>query len=93
MDMKPSESTYRRLEADDVSGVLKANAVFYHAFRTCDMEAMGRVWGDGPGVQVIHPRSECITGRASVLESWRIILSAGPIDLTIADCRAVATPG
>jgi translation initiation factor 2A len=36
---------------------------------------MDAVWGTGPQVQIIHPGSNCIAGRESVMESWKTLLA------------------
>ncbi|KAK2076119.1 hypothetical protein QBZ16_001051 [Prototheca wickerhamii] len=53
---------------------------------------MGRVWGDGPTVKVIHPRSGCIVGRAAVMESWRIVLGVGPTVVRCTEVQAAVAP-
>lgn len=77
---------------EDLAGLLAANEAFYQAFCACDEGAMGRVWGDGPTVKVIHPRSGCIVGRAAVMESWRIVLGVGPTVVRCTEVQAAVAP-
>lgn len=48
---------------------------------------MGRVWLQSERVQVLHPGSACITGHASVMESWECVLASGPMDIDLRDVR------
>lgn len=83
----------RRDQVDeDLAGLLAANEAFYQAFCACDEGAMRRVWGDGPTVKVIHPRSGCIVGRAAVMESWRIVLGVGPTVVRCIEVQAAVAP-
>ena len=66
---------------DDEQSVLAANAAFYKAFETGDLEAMAAAWSAGPLVACTHPGWTAITGRNDVLASWAGILegSAGRV--------------
>lgn len=83
----------------------EANLAFYRAFEAGDIQvcagppamptasgtqAMERVWGVGDHVQCIHPRLECIAGRTQVMESWRLILGAAQMTITLEDVRVHA---
>jgi ketosteroid isomerase-like protein len=50
-----------------------AEAAFYEAFRTLDIERMGLVWLDSAEVSCIHPGGALLQGTAAVLESWAAI--------------------
>ena len=52
---------------------------------------MSDIWGAGEQVQCIHPGSRCIAGRASVLESWKYVLAAGRMKISVQDVRIYAT--
>ncbi|WP_437484296.1 nuclear transport factor 2 family protein [Sorangium sp. So ce1014] len=54
--------------------VLVANEAFYEAFRSGDHQAMREVWSKRTPVACAHPGMQALSGRASVLESWRQIL-------------------
>ncbi len=65
--------------------VLFANEAFYRAFVDRDAAAMEAVWASGEPVACIHPGWPPLSGRESVLESWRRIL-ANP-DSPMVACR------
>jgi hypothetical protein len=50
-----------------------AEAAFYFAFGACDLDAMNDVWAS-EGVVCIHPGSDALLGRKSVMQSWVEIL-------------------
>ncbi len=70
----------------ETEAVLRANETFYAAFAAADIEAMNALWAsDGP-VAVIHPGMLPVTGRKSVLRSWRDILApANTFDIVCID--------
>eukprot|EP00891_Asterochloris_glomerata_P009070 jgi/Astpho2/9070/e_gw1.00133.296.1_t len=51
---------------------------------------MEEVWGEGEHIQVIHPATECISGREHVLSSWRMVLR-GEFSIHLEDLRIYAT--
>jgi len=55
---------------------IDAEEWFYHSFATCSVQDMDKVWGDG-NVVCIHPGSDAIVGRESVMRSWAQIFVAG----------------
>lgn len=65
-----------RSEAE--AAILQANAAFYRAFSQGSYAAMADLWARGAPVACVHPASAVITGRTSVLESWREILREPP---------------
>ena len=56
--------------------VRAANAAFYRAFETQDLEAMGRVWKQSEDIRCSHPGEPPIKGWESVRESWRRIFQS-----------------
>ena len=56
--------------------VLAANSEFYLAFLERDFDRMNGIWSRREDVTVIHPGYSLLHGRATVLESWRQILSS-----------------
>ena len=56
--------------------VLDANSEFYKAFNDCNSDRMNEIWSGREDITVIHPGHPLIQGRASVLTSWRQILSS-----------------
>jgi ketosteroid isomerase-like protein len=69
--------------------VLAANAAFYAAFASRDLDAMERVWAETAPVACIHPGWHALDGRAAVMASWRGILR-GPGAPEITCASAVA---
>jgi ketosteroid isomerase-like protein len=51
---------------------------------------MSSIWGSGEHVQCIHPAAGCIAGRTSVLESWKLILGSGRVNISLEDVRVYA---
>ncbi len=58
----------------DERTILAANAAFYKAFATGDIDDMARLWADDDNVSCVHPGWPAIVGRAAVIGSWRDIL-------------------
>lgn len=61
-----------------MTGLLEANAEFYRAFRTGDLEAMVALWVADDDILCTHPGHATLQGRNDVLESWFDILSSPP---------------
>lgn len=59
----------------DSDAVLAANLRFYEAFAKQDIGAMERLWARHAPVSCIHPGWHALSGRPTVMESWRNILS------------------
>ncbi|MEC9368581.1 MAG: nuclear transport factor 2 family protein [Pseudomonadota bacterium] len=57
--------------------VLAANAAFYAAFRSGDLQAMESLWSRSRDVCIYHPSQRGIEGREAVMRSWRDILLDG----------------
>jgi ketosteroid isomerase-like protein len=55
----------------------EAEAAFYSAFSSADIEAMKQVWADSPHAVCIHPMSAPLYGHDAIIESWAGILSKG----------------
>ncbi len=54
-----------------------AEAAFYEALETGDLEAMMEVWADDEEVVCVHPGGPRIAGYDQVRESWARILAQG----------------
>lgn len=54
------------------------------------LAAMADVWGKGEHVQCIHPLGNCIAGRQAVMDSWKAILGAGRLRISVEDVRVFA---
>jgi ketosteroid isomerase-like protein len=53
-----------------------AEAAFYAAFETRNLDAMMAVWADDDGIACIHPLSAPLDGRAAVSAGWRSMFEA-----------------
>lgn len=62
-------------DADDVRA---ANASFYAAFESLDLDAMAEVWERSDRASVTHPGWPTLRGWARVAGSWQAIFSATP---------------
>jgi ketosteroid isomerase-like protein len=56
------------------AAVVAANEAFYRAFNERDAAAMSDLWANDDAVTCIHPHWNVLSGRETVLESWRAIL-------------------
>jgi hypothetical protein len=56
----------------DEDALLAANAAYYRAFATRDLDAMEAIWAD-EGVTCVHPGWPALIGRAPTLASYRDI--------------------
>jgi ketosteroid isomerase-like protein len=61
----------------DETEVLRANAAFYRAFANKDADAMERAWAEQRPVACVHPGWGALSGRETVVRSWRAILTGG----------------
>lgn len=78
----------------DAPALLRANAAFYDAFASHDIEAMDELWARGVDVACIHPGWPPLYGRDDVMESWRSILLGGEAPQIVCDePRAVSFGG
>lgn len=55
----------------------EAEAAFYAAFSSADIETMKRVWADSAQAVCLHPMSAPLYGFAAIFESWSNILGNG----------------
>lgn len=69
-------------EADDVAGekarVEAANAAFYTAFETADLDAMQELWLDDPETLCVHPGALPVRGTPAINRSWALIMANTP---------------
>lgn len=54
-----------------------AEAAFYAAFSSANIETMMQVWADSAQAICIHPMSVPLYGHAAIVESWSNILGKG----------------
>lgn len=59
----------------DTDAVLNANLDFYRAFNERSIAAMEALWATTAPALCVHPGWTAVTGRESVLQSWRAILA------------------
>jgi ketosteroid isomerase-like protein len=59
----------------DIDAVLNANLDFYRAFNERSLKTMEALWAKNAPVLCVHPGWTAVTGRESVLQSWRAILA------------------
>jgi ketosteroid isomerase-like protein len=70
---------------DDETAVVAANRAFYAAFGRRDFAALDRLWSRAKPVACINPCWDALTDRASVMDSWRrIVTNPGAPDIA---CR------
>lgn len=73
-------------EGLDEGAVRAANAAFYAALETCDLDAMSDVWEHSDRVTVTHPGWPTIRGWAKVAASWSAIFrNTGYIQFVLTD--------
>jgi ketosteroid isomerase-like protein len=74
--------------------LLEANAGFYEAFSSLDLEAMGRLWLQAEDVVCVHPGWAPLYGWVAVRESWRRIFeNTERMAFVLADARATLEDG
>lgn len=57
---------------------MDAEAAFYEAFESKDVDAMMTVWDNSADVVCIHPMGPDLNGSDSVRDSWRMLFNDGP---------------
>jgi ketosteroid isomerase-like protein len=73
--MTPSDDTPS--SSPDHTAVLEANAAFYRAFETADLDAMSDVWEHSDRVSCVHPGWSVLRGWGEVSGSWLAIFTGG----------------
>ncbi len=64
------EQTRREVEA--------ANASFYEAFETADLDTMQDLWLDDPDAVCVHPGALPVRGTGPISRSWALIMANTP---------------
>ena len=64
--------------SNEYSTPMDAEAAFYEAFESKDVDAMMSVWDNSADVVCIHPMGPDLNGSDSVRDSWRILFDNGP---------------
>jgi len=68
-----------------------ANARFYRAFETLDIQAMDRVWAHGEHVKCVHPGWPLLVGWSAVRASWETIFAnTAEMSFTLSSVDVVA---
>src|SRR6185295_471240 len=60
----------------DLDEVLAANATFYRAFESLDLQRMEDVWLRAPYIRCVHPGWSMLAGWGPVMESWQRIFAS-----------------
>ena len=72
----------------DRAHVVEANANFYRAFESLDIQQMAAVWARGDHVKCVHPGWSLLSGWEAVKASWELIFSnTKEIRFTLTDVR------
>ena len=73
--------------------VLGANAAFYAAFESGDLDGMRSVWDDGDDVICVHPGWRPVRGAAALHRSWAVVMANTPYIQFILTDVAVSVRG
>jgi ketosteroid isomerase-like protein len=63
---------------EEPQAVEAANAAFYHAFETADLDAMLELWLDAPDSVCVHPGAPALRGPSAIGRSWAVIMANTP---------------
>jgi ketosteroid isomerase-like protein len=77
----------------DASGVLEANAAFYRAFESGDLDAMSDLWEHSDRVTCVHPGWGSLRGWSRVAASWAALFNGGSTLQFILTDEAVVVTG
>ena len=70
-----------------------AEAAFYAAFESADVDAMMAVWAQDETVFCVHPGGGRLSGVAAVRNAWRSIFSDGPtLRFALAELQTFTLP-
>jgi ketosteroid isomerase-like protein len=58
--------------------VEEANAAFYTAFETADLDGMRDLWLDDPETLCVHPGAMPVRGTPAISRSWALIMANTP---------------
>ena len=68
----------RRARGEATDAVLAANAGFYTAIETADVDLMESLWLPGNETVCVHPGSEPLRGTPAILRSWTVLMANLP---------------
>ena len=74
-ELSPSCHSEYVMNVNEELAVAEANARFYSAMESGDMDVMADLWLHAEWVQCVHPGWELIVGWEAVSDSWRKIFS------------------
>lgn len=60
---------------DETQAVLEANAAFYRAFETLDVQEMEKVWLRASHIKCVHPGWPLLCGWGPIMTSWERIFA------------------
>lgn len=63
---------------DDRAAVEAANAAFYVAFESADLDAMRELWVDDAETLCVHPGALPVRGTPAINRSWALIMANTP---------------
>ena len=73
----------------EIDALLEANAAFYRAFESLEIDRMEAVWLSAPYITCVHPGWQRLVGWGPVMESWRRIFDGTlAMRFTLGDVRA-----
>ncbi|HET7326688.1 MAG TPA: nuclear transport factor 2 family protein [Nocardioidaceae bacterium] len=76
----------------DLEAVERANAAFYAAFESGDMDAMQDLWVSEGHAVCIHPGWNPVVGAAAVRRSWAVVMANTPyIQFILTDVQVTVT--
>ncbi len=82
------------MSAHRLSTPREAEAAFYAAFISHDLEAMMAVWADDEAIACIHPLGEAHTGRAAVRRSWQAVFhNSSPMKFMVEERQQMEDAG
>jgi ketosteroid isomerase-like protein len=74
--------------------VAEANAAFYRAFETLDLERMKALWLHSDEIRCVHPSSEPLAGWDQVMAGWALVLAnTPPMRFDLQDVAVVVNGG
>ncbi len=76
--------------------VERANAAFYAAFETADLDAMRDLWLEHPETLCVHPGALPVRGTPAISRSWALIMANTPyiqFFLTDVEVSVLGSPG
>lgn len=66
------------LQGADRDAVESANAAFYVAFETADLDGMSKLWVEHEDAVCVHPGAVPVRGTSAISRSWALIMANTP---------------